>query len=53
MTIEQAPVVRVRPAPRGRVGQARSGVRVMVWRIALIGGLLLAWESVTGGLGLG
>jgi NitT/TauT family transport system permease protein len=52
MTIEQAPSV-VRPAQRRNVGRARSGVRVLLWRIALIGGLLLAWESVTGGLGLG
>lgn len=51
MTVEHAPPTRV---PFGRRALAHNvGARVLIWRIVLIAGLVLAWEAATGGLGLG
>lgn len=49
--MERVPTARM---PSGRRAPAMStGARVLLGRIALIAGLLLAWEAGTGGLGLG
>lgn len=51
MTVEHTPPTRV---PFGRRAlAARPDLRVLIWRVVLIAGLVLLWEAATGGLGLG